>query len=108
HEIAEARCGVYEAQGCTGRRLFWQRDRRRLLAELDRFLASDARTRAGAGLRTIATELRFGFPDAAPAIDLGLSDGRALRFRGPADRVDRTAGGGLWVIDYKTGRPNAV
>jgi RecB family exonuclease len=107
-EIAEARCGVYEAQGRTGRRLFWHRDRRRLLAELDRFLTEDTRTRAGFGLRTIATELRFGFPDAAPAIDLGLSDGRALRFRGAADRVDRTAGGGLWVIDYKTGRPNAV
>jgi len=107
-EIAEARCGVYEAQGRTGRRLFWHRDRRRLLAELDRFLTEDTRTRAGFGLRTIATELRFGFPDAAPAIDLGLSDGRALRFRGAADQVDRTAGGGLWVIDYKTGRPNAV
>ena len=93
-EIAEARCGVYEAQGRTGRRLFWHRDRRRLLAELDRFLSEDTRARAGFGLRTIATELRFGFPDAAPAVDLELSDGRALRFRGAADRVDRTAGGG--------------
>ena len=107
-EIAEARCGVYEAQGRTGRRLFWHRDRRRLLAELDRFLSEDTRARAGFGLRTIATELRFGFPDTAPAVDLELSDGRALRFRGAADRVDRTAGGGLWVIDYKTGRPNGV
>ena len=107
-EIAEARCAVYEAQGRTGRRLFWHRDRRRLLAELDRFLSEDTRARAGFGLRTIATELRFGFPDAAPAVDLELSDGRALRFRGAADRVDRTAGGGLWVIDYKTGRPNGV
>ena len=31
-----------------------------------------------------------------------------LRFRGAADRVDRTAGGALWVIDYKTGRPSGV
>jgi hypothetical protein len=59
-------------------------------------------------LRTIATELRFGFPDAAPALDLTLSDGRSLRFRGAADRVDTTDGGSLWVLDYKTGRPVAV
>jgi hypothetical protein len=106
--IAEARCAIYEAQGRTGRRLFWHRDRRRILAELDRFLTEDSRTRAQFGLRTIATELRFGFPDAAPAIDVQLSDDRTLRFRGAADRVDRTAGGALWIIDYKTGRPYPV
>ena len=41
-EIADARCAVYEAQGRTGRRLFWHRDRRRILAELDRFLTEDS------------------------------------------------------------------
>jgi ATP-dependent helicase/nuclease subunit B len=106
--VAEARCATYEAQGRTGRRLFWHRDRRRILAELDRFLTEDSATREGFGLRTIATELRFGFADTAPAIDLPLSDARTLRFRGAADRVDRTAGGTLWVIDYKTGRPYGV
>ena len=49
---------VYEAQGRTGRRLFWHRDRRRIFAELDRFLTEDDRVRAESGLRTIATELR--------------------------------------------------
>jgi RecB family exonuclease len=107
-EIAEARMAVYEAQGRTGRRLFWHRDRRRILAELDRFLTEDDAVRKESGLRTIATELRFGFSDGAPAVDLTLSDGRALRFRGAADRVDVTAGGSLWIIDYKTGRPIGV
>ena len=102
------RCAVYEAQGRTGRRLFWHRDRRRILAELDRFLTEDSATRAQFGLRPVATELRFGFGDSAPAVDINLSDGRALRFRGAADRVDRTADDALWVIDYKTGRPNGV
>jgi hypothetical protein len=107
-EIAEARMAVYEAQGRTGRRLFWHRDRRRILAELDRFLEVDSSVRAGFGLRPIATELRFGFGDGAPAVDLPLSDGRALRFRGAADRVDVTDAGTLWVLDYKTGRPIGV
>jgi RecB family exonuclease len=107
-ELAEARMAVYEAQGRTGRRLFWHRDRRRILAELDRFLVEDTAVRAGSRLRTIATELRFGFDDGAPAVDLPLSDGRSLRFRGAADRVDTTEGGSLWIIDYKTGRPVGV
>ena len=52
-------------QGRTGRRLFWHRDRRRILADLDRFLTDDADVRAEYGLATIATELRFGFADGA-------------------------------------------
>src|SRR5206468_992792 len=104
HEIAEAQCNRYEALGLTGRRAFWDRDRRRILAELDRFLTEDARIRGAYGLTTLATELRFGLPDSQwPAIELLLSDGRLLRFRGAADRVDGS-GDDLFVIDYKTGR----
>ena len=105
-EIAEARMAVYEAHGRTGRRLFWHRDRRRILAELDRFLTDDDDVRAESGLRPIATELRFGFPDGAPPVDLPLSDGRTLRFRGAADRVDAPSAGALWIVDYKTGKPS--
>jgi RecB family exonuclease len=107
-ELAEAQCASYEAQGLTGRRLFWHRDRRRILADLDRFLTEDTAVRAAHELQTVATELRFGFaPDDAP-LTLPLSDGRVLRFRGAADRVDRTLQGGLWVIDYKTGWPRGL
>jgi len=107
-EIAESRFAAYEAQGRTGRRLFWHRDRRRILAELDRFLTEDSDVRAATGMRPIATELRFGFADGAPAVDIPLSDGRSLRFRGAADRVDTTDGGTLWVLDYKTGWPRRI
>lgn len=107
-EVAEARMAVYEAQGRTGRRLFWHRDRRRILSELDRFLEVDSAVREEFGLRPIATELRFGFADGAPAVDLPLTDGRTLRFRGAADRVDRTSAGTLWVLDYKTGKPVGI
>ena len=61
------------------------------------------------GSPPLATELRFGLPDAEwPAIELALSDGRPLRFRGAADRVDRAADGALLVIDYKTGKPRSA
>jgi RecB family exonuclease len=109
HAIAEAQCARYEALGVTGRRAFWDRDRRRILADLDRFLAEDSARRANEQRTTLATELAFGLPGAAwPAIEVGLSDGRTLRFRGAADRVDRTPGDGLLVIDYKTGYAYAV
>jgi ATP-dependent helicase/DNAse subunit B len=106
HDLAETRMAVYEAHGRTGRRLFWHRDRRRILAELDRFLDADDTVRAEWGMRPIATELRFGFADGARPVDLQLSDGRALRFRGAADRIDVTGTGALWIVDYKTGNPN--
>ena len=63
HEIADLQCNRYEALGLTGRRAFWDRDRRRILADLDRFLTEDANLRADFGLTTLATELRFGLPE---------------------------------------------
>src|SRR5439155_8590218 len=73
-----------------------------------RFLTEDSGVRAQHGLRTVATELRFGFTPDDPPLALALSDGRVIRFRGAADRVDRTLQGGLWVIDYKTGWPRGL
>ena len=41
------------------------------------------------------------------AVEVALGDGRRVRMRGKADRVDRRADGDLVVIDYKTGvRPH--
>src|SRR5262249_41046562 len=77
---------------------------RRIFADLDRFLVEDGRIRDEYGLTTLATELRFGLPGAEwPAIEVPLGDGRILRFRGAADRVDGY-GTDLLVIDYKTGK----
>lgn len=95
-------CARFEARGVTGRPIFWRRDRRRILAELDRFLLEDDVMRDGRRTRPIAAELAFGFGDGEP-VPLALADGRALRFRGQADRVDRSDDGSLLVLDYKTG-----
>jgi RecB family exonuclease len=105
--IAEDECAAAEARGITGRRLLWERDRRVILAELDAFFDADEAWRAERGAETLATELRFGFPDATvPTVEVAWPDGRSLRVRGKADRIDRTSDGTLVVIDYKTGKPD--
>ncbi|HEX6568248.1 MAG TPA: PD-(D/E)XK nuclease family protein, partial [Acidimicrobiales bacterium] len=53
--------------------------------------------------RPLAAEHHFGFGGADP-VEMALDDGRHLRFRGSADRIDTTADGGLVVLDYKTGK----
>jgi RecB family exonuclease len=101
---ARAVCDEFVAGGLTGRPVFWRYDRRRVLDDLDRFLDDDDCERRERGRTPIAAELRFGVKGAAHGpVELPLADGRTLRLRGSADRVDRTAGGGFVVIDYKTG-----
>ena len=102
--IAEEEFADAEARGVTGRRLFWERDRRVILGELDAFLAADEAYRAKGDVRTLATELAFGMPGAmTDAVEVPLGDGRVVHVRGKADRVDRRADDSLVVIDYKTG-----
>jgi ATP-dependent helicase/nuclease subunit B len=107
-EIGEQLCDEYEARGLTGRPIFWHRDRARILADLRRFLDADDHTRILRRTRPIAAELAFGL-DSSPveAVPLALADGRWVRFRGKADRIDLADDGTLYVIDYKTGRPDS-
>jgi len=108
HEIAHEAFGAVEARGLTGRPLLWQREQRLILAELDAFLAADEQYRNEFGARTLVTELPFGLPGAdAPAVEVTLSEGRTVRVRGKADRIDRTDDGRLVVVDYKTGSPRS-
>jgi RecB family exonuclease len=102
--IGAALCDEYEAHGLTGRPVFWARDRRRILTDLDQFLTADDRERATDHLVPIASEFAFGIRDVGEPVEFTLSDGRSLRFRGAADRVDRASDGALVVVDYKTGK----
>lgn len=101
--IAGELCDEAEADGLTGRRIFWQRDRGKVLADLDRFLSVDDAHRAATGALPTATELAFGIDGAEP-LAFPLPDGRTVPLRGKADRVDRTPDGALHVLDYKTGK----
>jgi RecB family exonuclease len=106
-EVGGALCDSYEARGIVGRNLFWQRDRERILLRLDRLLHEDDLYRRRAQSRPIAAEMAFGLPGTDdPPVDVPISEGRTLHFRGSADRVDLAEEGTLRVIDYKTGRPH--
>ncbi|MGI8758983.1 MAG: PD-(D/E)XK nuclease family protein [Acidimicrobiales bacterium] len=95
--IADDVCDEFAARGRTGRQLFWRRDRERVLADLDQFLADDLAYREATGAEPVATEQRFDTMVALPGA-------ATLRLRGAIDRVDRLPGGALMVLDYKTGR----
>ena len=102
--IADAVCARYEAHGLTGRPIFWRRDRRRIVADLLRFLADDSEHRRQHATRPIAAELAFGVRGShLDAVPLKLPDGRSVHFRGRADRVDIADDGTLHVVDYKSG-----
>lgn len=100
--IAAWHCEDYERRGLTGRPIFWRRDRRRVVADLHRFLHADDARRHEAGCRPVAAELAFG-RDETTLLEMPLRDGRSAPVRGQADRVDVGADGTIHVLDYKTG-----
>jgi hypothetical protein len=103
-EIGSAFCDRYEAKGLVGRPIFWTRDRRRILADLDTTLLIDSAHRITHGTAPLAAELAFGFlVDSLPAVEVTLPDGRVLRVRGRIDRIDIERDGTVHVVDYKTG-----
>lgn len=106
-EIGAEVCDRFERHGMTGRPLFWRGDRRRILGDLDRFLHLDSEHRRTEDRTPVAAELGFGVAGSPlPAVPLALPDGRVIRFRGRADRLDVSGDGTIRVVDYKTGKTN--
>jgi hypothetical protein len=103
-QTARAICDAYEARGLTGRPLYWRRDKRRILDDLDRFLVKDSGHRLETGTSPLAVELGFGFAGGLAAVAVVLPDGRSLAIRGKVDRIDLAEDGTLHVVDYKTGK----
>ena len=106
--IGEAHCDAAEADGLTGRSVWWNLDRARILRELDAVLETDEWARANDQTVPWAFELGFGSAgDPLPALTIDLPDSEPVRFRGRIDRVDRSPDGSRYfVYDYKTGMPN--
>ena len=103
-EIADEHCGDAEAGGRVGKALLWRMDRAVIRRDLARFHQEEE------GLVPQAAELEFGSgtEGAAPAVCVVLDDGREVRFKGKADRIDHTASGQLVVSDYKTGKQSGL
>lgn len=101
--IAVDHCRRYAEDGLTGQAIFWQRDQRKILADLDTVLTADDHRRAMTGSRPVAAELAFGSEGTEP-VRFPLGDGRTVSVRGKADRVDVGEDGTIYVLDYKTGK----
>lgn len=102
-ELFDEVAGRYESEGRTGRWLRWQHEKAGVRRRLHAFLSRDDEYRREQGTRPVAVEMAFGNEGEAP-VEIRVGD-RVLRFHGQADRVDRTADGGVVVLDYKTNRP---
>ncbi len=103
HQIATQVFREYEARGRTGRTVHWEVKKKDILGILDSFLVTDNEFRSTRGATPVRVELPFGLQEAEPLV-IDLPNGRSLRFRGLADRVDVTVDGRAIVSDYKTGK----
>jgi RecB family exonuclease len=92
-------CAEAERSGVTGAALAWEVRRDVLLDDLREAVRRDPVFAADGSPSGV--EWRFGELHER-VVTLDLEDGRAVRFAGRLDRVDRTPSGAR-VIDYKTG-----
>lgn len=103
-DLGEEECARLQARGVVGGRVRWRHEQRVILADLAALVDRDNLRRATSGTRAVASEMGFGLSHSSlEALEFPLSDGRSLRFRGSADRVDVDSTGEIVVIDYKTG-----
>jgi RecB family exonuclease len=103
-DIAQSQFAAAEDGGLVGKPLLWRMDRAAIVGDLERFHDEEG------DLEPLAAELEFGTSaeDADPAVTVLLEDGREVRFKGKADRVDRDPSGDLVVSDYKTGKQTTL
>ena len=107
HAIADQLADQWQAAGATGHPRLWEVRLAETHRLLDAFLDDDDRVRSERCSAPVATELAFGPGADQPPVEVDLGDGRTVRLRGFIDRVDRTADGGVVVVDYKTGSTRA-
>jgi RecB family exonuclease len=102
--VADAQFAAAERGGLTGRALLWRMDQAAIRRDLRRFHDEEG------GLEPLAAELEFGTgaEGADPPVTVDLEGGRQVRFKGKADRVDRSRSGQLVVSDYKTGKQRTL
>ncbi|HVA03628.1 MAG TPA: PD-(D/E)XK nuclease family protein [Acidimicrobiales bacterium] len=102
--IAENQFAVAEGGGLVGKPLLWRMDKAALVRDLVRFHDEEG------NLEPLAAELEFGTGEegADAAVTVTLADGHEVRFKGKADRVDRSRSGELVVSDYKTGKQSTL
>ncbi len=102
--IAEEQFRAAADGGLVGKTLLWRMDKAAIRRDLARFHDEEG------DLDPLAAELEFGTgaEGADPPVIVALAGGREVRFKGKADRVDRSRSGELVVSDYKTGKQSTL
>lgn len=102
---AEGVLAEFASRGVTGYPLVWRVKQEKIRADLLRWLWFEYGHAAG-GFCPAATEWAFGRgPDTAPA-QIKLDEKTTLLVAGQIDRVDRGPNDEMFVLDYKTGKPD--
>ncbi|MGQ0466157.1 MAG: PD-(D/E)XK nuclease family protein [Sporichthyaceae bacterium] len=104
-DLLETKAAELSARGVTGREIVWKVGLAKLARMVPRVLAQDSARRRTMLAHPIAVEADFGRNGVDPLV-VELPTQGPVVFAGSIDRVDSTVGGGLVVIDYKTGRGN--
>jgi hypothetical protein len=105
-KIADEEFEKAEADGLTGRPIFWGLAKEEIRHDLVAFLDSDGKWRGNEQTKPLWVERRFGFgnDEDLPPVIITRKNGSHIRLRGIIDRVDESASGtNLIVIDYKSG-----
>ncbi len=109
-QLAVIAAGVadgFAERGLTGHPRLWAQERARVLDDVNRVLDQDEATRADERRRQLRSELEFGRGRWPRPVEVDLGDGRVVRLRGAADRLDETEDGVLVVSDYKSGKADS-
>jgi len=95
----------FAARGVTGYPLLWRVKQEKIRADLLRWLRLEY-GQAANGFSPAATEWAFGGAADSPPARLRLDEKTTLLVAGQIDRVDRGPNDEMFVLDYKTGRPD--
>ncbi len=101
-DLAEAKAAELHRHGLVGHPRLWEQEWTRIQADLAWLLDADDAWRLERRATLLGSEMTFGMNGAEP-VEVPIGDGRTIRFRGSADRVDQADDGTLVVVDLKTG-----
>ncbi len=101
-QLLDDEAAALQARGLTGRDVLWTAQLSALHRALVRALSADNKQRWSRMSHPVAVECDFGRNGVDPLV-INLPTQGEVEFAGSIDRVDARVGGGLVVIDYKTG-----
>ena len=93
--VAEREMAAFAGEEHVGHRALWELKRGALVDELIALIETET------GAHPLELERKFGFDEPGSWPPLVIDD---VHVRGAVDRIDRAPGGGLIVLDYKSGR----